>query len=297
MDCVLRHDEFLLIKDAERYPTIMDLLATISDDVDALSFNWELILMNNQTSYRPKPVTLRFRWKREKAMDPMVKTMVRSDRLKDDDTYLIHRIADYLRRQDTGGNVLHGALNERLPDGVAVLLHYYTKSLEEYKSRCKRGLSAFSRTCFPKLQDRSCKADSELLAELGGVDETVFDDAAWKFLQKNVPAYHKFEEDPTYVGHLPERWHIGNFASENKAATSELNITTSQQKEKKCEEDEKEATYLTCNIDVMKAVGAGTFESGWDHYIRYGQKEGRIWQCPFHRRDSDASSRKGRVWR
>lgn len=50
---------------------------------------------------------------------------------------------------------------------------------------------------------------------MGGVDETVFDDAAWKFLKKNVPAYHKFEEDPTYVGHLPERWHIGNFASEN----------------------------------------------------------------------------------
>ena len=216
-------DEFLLIKDTERYPTIMDLLDTVPGDADALSFNWELIHMNKQSSYKPKPVTFRFRWKREKAMDKHVKTIARSSRLKNGDTeYHVHHLADYLRRQDTGGNVLHGPFNERLPDGVAVLLHYYTKSLEEYKHRCKRGRADVSRANFGKSSDRSCKEDSELLAELGGVDETVFNDAAWKFLKKNVPTYQKFEEDPFYVGHLPERWHIGQFASENKAATIEL---------------------------------------------------------------------------
>ena len=61
-------------------------------------------------------------------------------------------------------------------------------------------------------------------------------------------------------------------------ATSEMNATTSQQKAKQCQEGEM--AYLACYPDVMNAVGGGGFESGWDHYIQFGRKEGRIWQCP-----------------
>ena len=60
-------------------------------------------------------------------------------------------------------------------------------------------------------------------------------------------------------------------------ATSEMNATTSQQKAKQCQEGEM--AYLACYPDVMNAVGGGGFESGWDHYIQFGRKEGRIWQC------------------
>lgn len=51
-------------------------------------------------------------------------------------------------------------------------------------------------------------------------------------------------------------------------------------KANQCEEGEKELTYLMSYPDVKDAIGAGSFESGWDHYIQSGRKEGRLWQCP-----------------
>ena len=107
--------------------------------------------------------------------------------------------------------MLHGPFNERLPDAVAVLIHYKTKSLEEYKHRCKRGRADVSRANFGKSSDRSWKEDSELLAQLGGVDETVFNDAAWKFfrptkiLKRTLLMWGIYPSDGTLDNLLPEK--------------------------------------------------------------------------------------------
>ena len=56
-----------------------------------------------------------------------------------------------------------------------------------------------------------------------------------------------------------------------------LLATHNDQEAQQCEEGEAE--YLVCYPDVTNAVSAGAFESGWDHYIKYGKKEGRMWHC------------------
>ena len=43
---------------------------------------------------------------------------------------------------------------------------------------------------------------------------------------------------------------------------------------------EGETAYLARYPDVMDEVVAGIFESAWDHYVKHGQEEGRIWRCP-----------------
>ena len=45
--------------------------------------------------------------------------------------------------------------------------------------------------------------------------------------------------------------------------------------------DERE--YLRCNRDVRAAVYRGEFASGFDHYRRYGRREGRRLTCRYWR--------------
>lgn len=39
-----------------------------------------------------------------------------------------------------------------------------------------------------------------------------------------------------------------------------------------------ERSYLRCNPDVRRAVYRGEFRSGYEHYVKFGRREGRrIW--------------------
>jgi len=40
-----------------------------------------------------------------------------------------------------------------------------------------------------------------------------------------------------------------------------------------------EREYLRCHPDVRQAVRRGDFESGYEHYQRYGRREGRTLSC------------------
>jgi hypothetical protein len=42
----------------------------------------------------------------------------------------------------------------------------------------------------------------------------------------------------------------------------------------------EEELYLRLNPDVRQAVASGGFRSGWDHYERYGRREGRLFRVP-----------------
>lgn len=49
------------------------------------------------------------------------------------------------------------------------------------------------------------------------------------------------------------------------------------------ESDFAEATYLKTNPDVTQAIADGVVASGWEHYLRFGQREGRTTGIPEYR--------------
>ena len=72
---------------------------------------------------------------------------------------------------------------------LVTLHHFYTKSLQEYKSRCARGRASV----ISKEQDPLplyCRSDEEILTSSAFNKQPVFDDGAWRFLKDRVPKYH-----------------------------------------------------------------------------------------------------------
>lgn len=181
-------DEFLVIRDIQKYPHIMDLLNTVPVDVGGLAVNWKQFLFNRQAKYEPKPVTLRFPG-HEPGTNIHIKTMVRTHVYKGSPNphYVNYSNSSFVTK-DSSGNIVKGPFNEAGPSDVVVLFHYYSKSLEEFKERCSRG-----RADQPKPfsnQGIYCKSDEDILSAFS--NETIFDDSAWKLLKERVPKYSKF---------------------------------------------------------------------------------------------------------
>ena len=193
-------DEFIVIKDIQKFPHIMDLLDTIPKEASGLTANWQVFTWNNHTKYEPKPLSLRFDHFRK---NKHVKTIARADRIK---LFPNPHFAIYYTHKavDSNGDIVDGPYNDRMPLDVLAVNHYHHKSLEEYMLRCKRG-----RASVKAVQNEGnyfpCKKKEDILAhwmtsttlhtagqyENLNNSQTFFDDSVWRLLTERVPAYKK----------------------------------------------------------------------------------------------------------
>jgi len=183
-------DEFLVLRDIQRYPYISDFLKSLPSEYGGLAVNWVVFHLNNQMHYEDLPVTLRFQNRAEDATNQHIKTIARTQFFRKALNphyvgYLLFRW--WIRTHDTRGNIVDGPFNPELADEQIAIYHYSSKSLEEYKTRCSRGRPTVSKKEMAK--HLSCQSDEEILLNLQKVPETIKDDAPWQLLKERVPIY------------------------------------------------------------------------------------------------------------
>ena len=184
-------DEFIVINNTTRYPTIMDLLDTVPEDDGGLVLNWRMFVLTKFNMYSNdtlQPVTLRFQYRRN-GIDRRVKTIARTHFLKTVGHPHFVKYNSPTASVDTSGNKVDGPFNLKFTSDVVTLHHYHTKSLQEYTSRCARGRA----DSILKEQDPLplyCRSDEEILTSSAFNKQPVFDDGAWRFLKDRVPKYH-----------------------------------------------------------------------------------------------------------
>eukprot|EP00798_Chlamydomonas_sp_ICE-L_P015833 gene15833-21958_t len=178
-------DEFLVIKN---HSNVVELLEDYLPDDPAstagqLSLIWLMFGTSNRTGYEPLPVTYRFQ--HHNGYSAHVKSIVRvDDYVRSPDP---HRAAlkEGKNQIDTNRRPFDGFMNPNGPLDVAVIHHYQTKSLEEWRVKtCKRGRAIYAAKAeqFSKLGKFSrCNSTKAYVG-------TVHDDSAWKRLQ-NITKY------------------------------------------------------------------------------------------------------------
>jgi hypothetical protein len=183
-------DEFIVLKNNNTTTnTIMELLNEVSTDAGGLSLNRYVFDFHNQTTYEPLPVTKRFqtRWT---PVEEWVKTIARTKALIKPDIHRMFYKNSKTTSVDTNGKMVWGFTNPNGPTNVAVIHHYYTKSVQEFMSRCQRGRATTKNLttyvpCWPK--DKAVR----YLQNLTQTQGSTFDDSAWQTLRKNIPMYGK----------------------------------------------------------------------------------------------------------
>ncbi|KAL3927101.1 MAG: hypothetical protein SGBAC_013218, partial [Bacillariaceae sp.] len=186
-------DEYVVIKDLQKYPKIMDLLDSLPAHQYGLAVNWINFGLSGHMKYEDKPVTLRFQNRSETESSFVVKSMVRSQvspKMKNPHyiKYKLTKTKSVYMSRDSRGNVVQGPENMMQEVRDIALYHYASKSLEEYKDRCARGDVLRGQADWSGMV--WCKSDQEILDQLQR-DEPVFDDRPWKLLQERVPEYTK----------------------------------------------------------------------------------------------------------
>jgi hypothetical protein len=175
-------DELLIMR---KHSHIMDLMQEYCKR-GSLSFNWYNFGTSNQTRYEPIPVSKRFLY-RTKKPEKFVKTIGRVmdvvDRGNNTFGIYVHKQKVVTGDQkDTNGKILHGSFNPNGPTNVAVIHHYFSKSVEEfYVKVCVRGSTRLSNMasndyCGTSLRD----------IPIG----EVYDDSAWRAVKKFLPHYY-----------------------------------------------------------------------------------------------------------
>ncbi|GFH56420.1 hypothetical protein CTEN210_12896 [Chaetoceros tenuissimus] len=189
-------DEYIVLK---KHDHIIDLLedTTKVSNVGGLALNWYMFGFHNQIKYKPLPLTKRFQM-REKGTNQHVKVIVRTDMMGNGggmrNPHCYRYSNNSIATVDTNGKRLieEPWFNVDGPSDVAVIHHYYTKSLEEYVSRCGRGRAGQKQN---KAKDPSCRSEEEILEEWQReMKESVFDDSAWQVLKTRVSKYAKYDE-------------------------------------------------------------------------------------------------------
>eukprot|EP00979_Chaetoceros_neogracilis_P008040 scaffold1760_cov181-Chaetoceros_neogracile.AAC.5 len=194
-------DEFIVFKESpKKYNNIMDLLDTVSPSAGGLAINWEYFSFNNQTKYEPKPVTKRFQ-SRGNLTHAFVKTIARTSKFASEGSnphFVVYK--DGADSVDTSGNKLHEEPwhNPKLTADVAVLQHFYTKSIEEFQLRCARG-----RADIAKQNDLTvplyCMNKTEIMTQHPEAKDRVFDDSAWQLLKESLPeVYAKYDDEDIF---------------------------------------------------------------------------------------------------
>ncbi|CAJ1955609.1 unnamed protein product [Cylindrotheca closterium] len=183
-------DEFVVLRDTQRYPYISDFLESLPPEYGGLAMNWVAFFLNHQMHYQDLPVTMRFQNRSEHATSQHIKTIAR--------THLVRKVknphfVDYLlfrwwmHTYDTDGNIVAGPFNPELVVDQIAVYHYQSKSLEEYKERCSRGRADVSKEEWSS--QLACKSDERLLKDLGKFPELIKDDVPWQLLKERVPGY------------------------------------------------------------------------------------------------------------
>ena len=189
---VLDVDERLVLKDAARYPTVVELLQEHCAS-GSLSLYWYYVGHANHTRYLPLPLMQRFRYRARHAHS-LYKTIGHIATVNPQ-RFHVHYMKAYspATHHDVGGTVLNGQApvpeslvsvsdRDEAAESVAAIYHYWSKSVEEFVVKaCWRG-----RPISGKAQTRNCnKSYAETLA----LGSDVYDDAPWKALQHAVPEY------------------------------------------------------------------------------------------------------------
>ena len=192
-------DEFLVLKEPTKYRTVMDVLDTVSVHAGALAINWEIFLFNNQTKYEPKPVTKRFQT-RATFPEQHVKTIARTSMFRNQGSTPHHvNTINNAKTVDTSGNELEHPIwiNPKMTTDVLSLQHFYTKSMEEYQSRCGRGRADRKVNKISDPVEHYCKNATRIMIILqDGYPGNVFDDSAWQILKARVPeVYAKYDNE------------------------------------------------------------------------------------------------------
>jgi len=186
-------DEFLVLKNEKHVIPFLNKYLPMESDFVELSINWYFFFMNNQTTYRPLPVTKRFLY-RDGEVNQHVKSI-----LKMKDAFCDRRAAFYnphycrlkpgQLQVDTNGKSLgNSPFNPGGPTDVAVIHHYVTKSREEYIAKYMRGRS--------DIHTRRSIEDAEKIANLTMKEhmfDSTYDDSAWVRLKEMVPEYRMFD--------------------------------------------------------------------------------------------------------
>ena len=187
------YDEFIMLK---KHTHILDLLHTVDKQkAGGLALNWLLFDFNDQLKYKPLPMTKRFT-RSNPPINMHVKTIVRTDQFKGNEGSHAMRYIGNKTAVDTDGKQLGNPhwFNPGGPSDVAVIHHYWQKSIEEYSSRCKRGRASVTFEEDRKLDQLYCKDETVIFNHFNNSDSpTAFDDSAWVLLKERVPHYAKYD--------------------------------------------------------------------------------------------------------
>lgn len=184
-------DEFLVLHKHHDIVTFLEEYCAVG----ALGINWRYFGTSGETEYRPLPITKRFTLG-QKDVDRHIKSIAR---LADVDVYgHPHFVTQFKNNSfyttDTNRKRIDGPFNPGGPSDIAVLHHYSTKSVSEYKLKRGRGRADIdcsnpsSAHICKDLRDEAANATLETLYR-----GELFDDSAWQTLMSNVPMYRKFE--------------------------------------------------------------------------------------------------------
>ena len=188
-------DEFIVLK---KHASILELLNDIvvpNKQAGGLALNrYSYVFDSNDHTthrYEPLPLTKRFqmRWPVEKQW---IKTIARTMDIAKPDVHR-HNFKWNKTPVDTKGNRIAGHLIEDdSTTDIAVIHHYYTKSIDEFLSRCNHGRATTKNVtthipCWPR--ERAIEHIENITRAHGGA---TFDNTAWQLLKKNVPAYGRY---------------------------------------------------------------------------------------------------------
>jgi Glycosyl transferase family 2 len=170
---VLDGDEFLVVRDIDRYPDVATFL-TEHLLSGSLLINWILMGSANETVYRDEPVTLRFQMALRET-HPNTKAVAILDHITGWNVHFAYLKPGYGAFGTGGREVKNDGWVENGDVSVAAIYHYLFKSTEEYNhKRCVRG-------DIYKDVKHTCPATPE--------PGDVFDDSAWRGITRLVPKY------------------------------------------------------------------------------------------------------------
>jgi Glycosyl transferase family 2 len=171
---VLDGDEFLVVRDMDRYPDVATFL-TEHLHSGSLLINWILMGSANETVYRDEPVTKRFQMALRET-HPNTKAVAILDHVTGWNVHNAYNKPGYGAFGTGGGReVANNGWVENGDVSVAAIYHYAFKSTEEYNhKRCVRG------DIYKEIK-HICPA-----TPLTG---DVFDDSAWRAIIRLVPKY------------------------------------------------------------------------------------------------------------